>query len=321
MRRLSHAGFRNEFVRRAILPDWWDETLRGQLDLLPEIELRVARFLGAPLAEIKIPGSALSFPKYANAQLRRVRDVNRDRLAPAIHSALRIGAATIRCLRSPARPYEAIPQDPLAWREQLRPESGPVTLQQVLEDLWNRGIPVIPVDLLPSPSFQGIACVIEGRPVILLGYRNDEPGRVAHSVVHEAGHVARGDCSPDQPVVDETEDVVDETEIELRAEQYARLALSGVDRFPEVDAGADYKRLANQAFQLERTEEIEASLIIFAWAARTRDYATATMAVKALFRGTGARRQLRLHFDRHVDLESANESDRALLRCVYGESE
>ena len=62
-------------------------------------------------------------------------------------------------------------------------------------------------------------------------------------------------------------------------------------------------------------------MILFAWASHTRDYATATMAVKALYRGSGARRQLRRQFDLHVDLDAASESDRALLQCVYGEVE
>jgi hypothetical protein len=321
MRRLSRAGFKNEFVRRAILPDWWDDACREQPNLLPEIELRVARFLGTPLAEIKSPGAALSFPKYANAQLRRVRDVDRDRLAPAIHSALRIGAAVVRCLRAPAPTPQPLPADPLAWREQIRKGQGPITLHQILDDLWTRGIPVILIDLLPSPSFRGIACVIEGRPVILLGHRHDEPGRVAFSVAHEGGHIAAGDCSPDQPVVDEEDEVVDTTEIEVRADRYATRALVGNGTAPEVEAAVTYKQLAIRAAELERSTGVDASFIISAWAARTHDYIKASMAGKALYRTVGARRQLRQHFDRHVDLDSANESDRALLRCLSGDPE
>ncbi len=321
MRRLSQAGFKNDFVRRAILPDWWDDTYAVQPDLLPEIEVRVARFLRASLADIRSPRTAISPPHYANAQLRRVRDIDRDRLAPAIHSALRIGAAVVRSLRATVPAPQALPADPLAWHAQLLPERGPIMLHHVLEDLWNRGIPVIPIDLLPSPSFQGIAGIIEGRPVILLGHRHEEPGRVAFFVAHEGGHIAGGHCSPDQPVLDEAEDVVDESDIEQSADQYAMRALAGADRFPEVTAGAEFKQLAKEAFYLERTGGPEASSIIFSWAARTHDYTTATMAVKALFRGTGARRQLRMHFDRHVDLDAANESDRALLRCLSGDPE
>jgi hypothetical protein len=130
-----------------------------------------------------------------------------------------------------------------------------------------------------------------------------------------------GDCSPDQPVVDEEDEVVDTAEIEVRADRYATRALVGNGTAPEVEAAVTYKQLAIRAAELERTTGVDASFTIWAWAARTRDYAKATMAVKALYRGTGARRLLRMHFDRHVDLDSANESDRALLRCLSGDPE
>jgi len=320
MRRLSQAGFKKDFVRPAILPDWWDETDAEQPDLLPEIEIRVARFLGVPLAAVRDPALVLAPTQYVNAQLRRVRDVDRDRLAPAIHSALRIGAAVVRSLREAAPSPQPLPADALLWRQQLQPGGSPVALDQVLADLWTKGIPVVPLDVLPAPSFQGIACIVEGRPVILLGHRHDEPGRTAFLIAHEAGHIAAGDCLPDQPVVDKEDEVLDDSDIEHRANRYATRALVGGDEPPAVEA-TSFRQLANRAAHLERTTGADAGFIIFAWAARTGDYAKATMAVQALYRGRGARRQLRQHFDQHVDLEAANESDRALLRCVFGDPE
>jgi hypothetical protein len=53
----------------------------------------------------------------------------------------------------------------------------------------------------------------------------------------------------------------------------------------------------------------------------TGDYTTAAMAVRALYRHVGARRQLREMFDRYVVVSAAAETDRALLRCVYGDPE
>jgi hypothetical protein len=320
MRRLSRAGFKKEFVHAAILPEWWDDTCAEQPNLLPDVEFRVARFLGIPLAAVRDRGADLDFPQYPKAQLRRVRDIDRDRLAPAIHAALRIGSAVVRSLRDPSPPPRKIPPIALTWRNQLRPQAGPVTLDQVLQDLWGRGVPVVPVDVLPSPSFQGISCIVEGRPVILLAH-HDEPGRVAFHVAHEAGHIASNDCAPEQPVVDEKDEVVDDTDIEQKADRYATLALVGSEEVPKVDETANFKELARQAGKKERETGVDASLIIFAWAARTRDYTKATQAVQALYLAGGARRQLRQHFDQHVDLDAANESDRALLRCVYGDPE
>ncbi len=84
---------------------------------------------------------------------------------------------------------------------------------------------------------------------------------------------------------------------------------------PEVNTSAsrDFKSLARQASNVERQSGADASTVIFAWARRTGDYATATMAVKALYRNMGARRQVREFFAQHVDIAAASETDRALL--------
>ena len=320
MRRLSQAGFKSEFLRPAILPDWWVEAYSKDSDLLPDIEIRVARFLGVPLSTVRDPGTPLTPPSYSGAQLRRVRDIELDRLGPAIHSAIQIAAAVARSVRGTVPDPLNTPSDGLIWRKQIERDSLAVTLEDILNDLWRRGIPVVPLDVLPAPSFQGIACIVEGRPVILLGHKHDEPGRVAFFVAHEAGHIATGDCKPDQPVVDEEEEIFDDSDMERMADRYASRVLVGGDEAPLLN-GEDFRQLAKGASEIEGATGTDASMIIFAWASLTRDYARASMAVKALYRGSGARRQLRKYFERHVDIDAANETDRALLRCVYGERE
>ncbi len=320
MRRLAEAGFKKEFVRSALLPDWWDDSCTEDPRLLPDIEIHVARFLGLPLAAIRDPRLPLASTVLPGTQLRRVRDLDRDRLAPAIHSAMQIAGAVVRNLRGQAPPPEVPPADGVAWLDAIPRDTVSLTLDQILGDLWRRGIPVVPLDVLPTPSFQGAACISDGRPTIVLGHKYDEPGRVAFLVAHEAGHIAAGDCTPDQPIFDEQDEVLDDDELERRADRYATRVLVGADSAPPL-CGDNFKELARSAARIESESGADASTIIFAWASRTGDYAKASMAVKALYRGTGARRLLRQHFDRNIDLDAANESDRALLRCVYGGSE
>ena len=317
MRRLARAGFDRRFVESAILPEWWDDACASELELLPEIELRAARFLGQPVSLLRSPAERLHAPEYGGARLRRVRQVDRDRLAPAIHSALQIAGAVVRSLRHGSPTTRELPADALEWRGQLTSSRGTVTLDDLLADLWQRGIPVVALEVLPAPSFQGLACVVEDHPVIVLGQKYDEPGRVAFFVAHEAGHIAAGDCGPDQPVVDEDDLIVDEAEIEHSADRYATRLLVGSDSVPELE-GVGFKELARRAVEVEDRTGADASILLFSWAAKTGDYATATMAAKALYRSSGARRTLREHFERHVDLEAATETDRALLRCVHG---
>lgn len=316
MARLSRAGFKREFVASAVLPDWWDEEAARDDSVLPELELRIARFLAAPISQVRDPRVSLSVPSRPGAQLRRLRGIDPGRIEPAIHAAIAIAGAAVRNLREPM-PVRMPPADPLVWRSGLRRGSHAVSLDDVSKDLWARGIPVVPIGLLPTPKFQGAACIVEGRPVVLVGHRNDEPARVAFLVAHEAGHLAAGDCTPDSPVIDEDE-MMDTSDMERRADLYAQSVLMGGVAAPDLD-GDDFRQLARRAAELEHTTGAEAGATLFSWAARTGRYDAAVLAIKALYRGIGARRTLRDHFERQVDLDAASETDHALLRCIDSE--
>lgn len=320
MRRLAQAGFTRDFTRRALLPDWWEAGCDDEQALLPDLEIRIARFLGLNIATVREPGIALAVPSYPGAQLRRVHDIDRDRLGPAIHTATQIAATVLRNIQVDMPPVQLPPADGLLWRDQIKHTGSIIGLDDVLVDLWQRGIPVVALDFLPAPSFQGMACIVENRPVIIVGHKHDEPGRLAYLIAHEAGHIATGDCTPDHPVVDEEDDLTDDAAIERTAELYATRLLVGGDRILRVSA-ENYRDLATKASEAERNSGVDAGMVIFAWARETGNYATATRALGALYRASGARRLLREHFIRHVDIDSASESDRALLRCVCGGAE
>ncbi len=317
MQRLSKSGLKNDFVRPAILPDWWAKECENDPDLLADVELRVARFLEVPLSTVQDPEASLGPPAYPGAQLRRVGEMPPERLAPAIHSALKIAGAVVRNLRNPDESVAALPADGLAWRQHLV-DSGAVTLESLLGDLWERGIPVIPIERLPTPGFQGLAGIVEGRPVVVLGHRHREPGRVAFIVAHEAGHISAGDCDQDRPVIDELDEIADDTNLERLADVFATQTMVGSSSFPEIE-GSNFRTLAKAAIDNERETGADASVLIFSWARAQGDYGTASQAVNALYRAHGARQTLRTYFERFVEIDAAPESDRALLQCVYGD--
>ena len=287
-------------------------------NLLPEIEIRVSRFLAAPMSIVTDPESALEAPGYPGARLRCVRDVDKGRLGPAIHAAIGMAGAVVRNLGrlvpGPALP----PSDGLAWREKVRDLQGGVALDTILEDLWKRGIPVVPTHTLPAPGFQGLAAVVEGRPVVVLGHKHDEPGRAAFRVAHEVGHIAQGDCTSGSPVVDKDDEILPDDEMEQRADRYAIRMLAGKDTVPQLAERTfgDFRDLAERAAAVERETGADAGAIIFSWARTTGDYRMATLATKALYLSTGATRSLRKHFRKFVDFQGAPQSDQELMRAV-----
>lgn len=315
LRRVSKAGFSKEIVRKAVLPDWWDDEHIDEPDLLPDIEVRVARFLAVPGSVVGDPDAELQAPVYEGAKLRRIRNVEVDRLRPAIHLALGVAAATVRNLKSQELPAEIPNSSATEWRSQLLNSSSSVSLDVMLDDLWSRGIPVVPMLVMPTPSFQALACIIDDRPVVVLGHRLDAPDRVAFVIAHEIGHVTAGDCAPGQPVVDEDEAVMDDANIEIKADEFARTVL-GIDHVRLDGAFSDPKDLAREALRIEKDSGVGSGSLIFSWASVSGDYQMATMAVQALYRGSGAQVTLSRLFDANVDAHNAPDTDQALLNCV-----
>jgi Zn-dependent peptidase ImmA (M78 family) len=314
--RLSRGGFKRDFVRSAILPDWWDDSLQSDARLLPDIELRVARFLGLPLAEVRDPSRPLAVQAAHSTVLRKTQSTSVESLHPAIHTARRVAEAVLRYMGD--KPPRTIPASPEDWRRELASGTKPVTLEVLLHDLWGRGIPVIPMECLPSPAFQGMACVISGRPTIVIGQKFDVPSRIAFFVAHETGHIAAGDCADGQIIVDESEAGTDSSEMEKRADRFASRVLLG-DADPAKLSGADSRDLARQAYALQQQYGADAGALIFHWARRNSDnFTIATLAVKALYQDKGARKAMAKYVAKNVNTEDASETDRALLSLVSG---
>lgn len=314
--RLSKAGFKRDFVRPVILPDWWDDSLASDPSLLPDIEVRVARFLGLSLADVRDPTRTLTISKAPGTVLRKSANVNEERLWPAIHAARRVAEAVVRNMQS--RPVRELPAKAEDWHRSLVKGKTPVSLELMLGDLWARGVPVIPMDDLPVPAFQGMAAVIGGHPVIVIGQKYDAPGRVGFFVAHEAGHIANGDCRGDTTIVDQEEQSADSSDIEKRADLYASRLLLGGAAADDIN-GTEFDKLAERAYAVEQKTGAEAGALLFHWAREHNDFKTASMAVAALYRHIGARRMMSGFLARNVNFEDAPETDRALLGLVLGE--
>lgn len=316
MKRLRAAGMPTEFSRAVLLPTWWTEECDTDASLLPEVEIRVARYLEVPMAVVEDPEAPLQSPGYPSARLRHSPKMLADRLSPVIHAAQAVAGAVVRNLRDPA-PYRPLPDTALDWRKQLIEKVGTPSLGVVVDDLWSRGIPVLHLANAPAPRFQGMACIAEGRPVILLGYSNlDTPARQLFYVAHEAMHVAHGDCQVGMPVFD-GDDADAKNPQELRADADATLLLAG--RREPFQIGGRYPRdIANSAHWVGQANHVDRGHLICAWGERTKNHGVAVSALKHAQLDKGATRTLSRNIPEHVDLAGASETDAALIRCVHG---
>lgn len=343
---LEAIGFTRSFVRRVVLPEWWDDIHEHNPHLLPVVLTSVARFLGQPLAEVSEGYSPLKACGYEQAKMFREQTFDESEgVAPAIHTAVQIATVVIRYAGLARTDTIRLPQSSLQWHEYLRTNGASITLGAMLSDLWKRGIPVVQVDALPGtkmaldgmpiPVFQSLACIIQDRPVILLCSQIDEPAHAASLIAYEMGNIIAGHCTFQQV---DTPQPPSERERKRRwAEKFAIETLLGksaeaiLNQFTlkilaenQKDFSPSKKRtpfhllVAHAAQMFERERGIAADHLIYAWAASSYQYDRASMAAQALQKATGARRLLLQNFVDNINIFDASETDRSLFRCVYG---
>lgn len=320
--RARKAGYDRSFVSAAVLPDWWDASCEKDAALVPDLEIRLARFLRVPLQEVQDPTAKLKSPVYANARLRRVAKEGAAHPDPTIHAALSIAGAALRSVRRPLPAVELPPVDANRWHKLLGSGASGL-LEAAVADLWQRGIPVLHVAVLPNPRFQGLACITDGRPVVVLGHDIELPARLLSHLAHEVGHIVAGDCAENAPVVDQSDETPDRSQMERNADRYAMVATLG-ESPPEPPSGAartDFRRLAQAASLAARSSGLDLGSLIWFWTTKTREFPTGMLALKAVYRHLGGDRIIRAKFDEYVDLSSASDTDRALLRCLKGDPE
>jgi hypothetical protein len=316
MGRLDKAGFHKRFVSTALLPDWWSVECARDESVLPEIEVGIARFLGVPLDLVQDPSRVLKPKAFHGAQLRVTAKRKRTDVYAAMHAAVAVAGAVVRNLRV-STPAVAPPDDPQEWRAALIDRAGTVGLRELVSDLWSRGIPVVHLDVLPTPKFQGMACIVQGRPVVLLAWGDDAPACQLFHIAHECGHLARGHVAEDRPVIDQeiAGGKRTATKREREANDYAFPLLRGAWE-PGEARRSTAARTATTARVAAAAGNVDPGHVILSWAWDHGHYASARAALKREGLATGARAVLTEHFERFVNVDDASESDRALLSCT-----
>ncbi len=111
--------------------------------------------------------------------------------------------------------------------------------------------------------------------------------------------------------------------MERAADRYAVVAALGSEPPAPPAEGVldDYLRLANAGATQAKKRGVDAGSLLWYWAGRTRAFTSGMLAIKAVYKHLGGARVIRAKFDQYVDLDSASDSDRALLRCVKGDPE
>jgi transcriptional regulator with XRE-family HTH domain/Zn-dependent peptidase ImmA (M78 family) len=105
--------------------------------------------------------------------------------SPLIHLAFEVAQAVQSGARAPD--YEEPPVDPEQIRTEAKDDAGRVTLESLLDWMWGRGIPVVP--LLGKSGFSAAVWSIDSVPIVVLKEARDLAVYWLFDLAHELGHI------------------------------------------------------------------------------------------------------------------------------------
>jgi len=213
--RLEQAGLDRKFVRKVLLPDWWDDAIAQHPTGYAEARLRIARALGLSLHQLDSEDPLEETLGETRFRCKTRRGTEPYSIRWTIALAKR---AAELATRATPKPYEPLPESASQIRDAILQEHQWVSLDNLLVYCWQHGIPVIPLKSKPrrSKRVDGLIVRVGERPVIVLacGYRYS--ARLLFIVAHELGHWVCGHLS-DQPIFAE-ESIAREAENHEEAE-------------------------------------------------------------------------------------------------------
>lgn len=321
---LAALGYPRPFVKK-ILPAWWDQSAAGTSAGALEYALMLRDRLGlrssfnpegALQIESDVPGAR--FKKRTTTDL------------PALATSTRLGSAVSRMALRAAPPPIPLPTDPDAIHRAVAALAGgaAVTLEWLTRYCWRCGIPVVYLQMLPGKAAKMAGMVIRhhGRFAIVLAHAYRENARQAFIVAHELGHIVLGHLAEDGVFVDEAVETVEETlrwqdtdTEEQAADAFALRVLRGNMNVSEVASlGVTPATLAARASVATRDSTVDPAHLVLSYAYTSRDWKTATQAMRFLPGSVDAPSVLHRVFREEGMADAFSQDDRDYLAQMQG---
>lgn len=266
-RRLRGVGLTKSYLRKFILPEWWDDEVAENPAGHAEGLSYLSRHLGLDLTTLRDSTKPVAFRDFGACKFKKSANVTEDQLALARAMATRAAQLADAAMVGPCQP---LPRSGAQVRREILGQGGRwVGLGNLVDYCWSLGIPVI--HLSPCPTAKrpdGLAARVRGRPVIVLCKKDNLSAWLLFILAHELGHIALGHLAGDGVLIDESMDrnIKDQEEIEANA--FAVELLTG-------DAGCEFRttgrwpnatRLAEAALEIGRQSHVDPGHIVLNYA-------------------------------------------------------
>lgn len=264
--RLSGAGFTRSFVKKHILPSWWDDDAAANPSGYSEALLLLSRHLGLNLASLQNNEGGISFSvtgtcKFKKSEKHSESDVELAR-SIAYRASVLATAATPSKLNVPATASDI--------RQTILNESRWVSLENLTNYCWSIGVPVLHISVFPPETKKpdGMAVMVNGRPAIVICKNQKSSAWLLFIIAHELGHIVLGHVQNNGVLVDDHISEESKDAEEIAANRFAIQILTGSAERKYLATGTwpDGPQLAHAARTIGHEQRVDPGHIVLNYA-------------------------------------------------------
>ncbi len=317
LNRLSEVGFRPNYVRSVVLPEWWDDEIANTRAGYVEGLGILSRHLGLELQPL-IKSGRITFQSRTSVHFKKSSKVSESDLLLAERVATQ--ALWLTGFKT-KKPYTAIPESAAQIRREIISMSGgePVNLKNLLAYCWNKGIVVLHICNFPptAKKMEGLATLIEGRPGIVLCKNHQSAAWMVFLLAHELGHIAKGHIKEGGVLVDEKVSTKSTDKEEQEANGFAIELLTGDSntRFT-ANSTLNAKQLAASAKSVGNRFKIDPGVVALNYAWEGKLFALANAALNIIESSTSAVKLMDERMREGLDWSEIPESNRDYISKV-----
>jgi hypothetical protein len=268
-KRLKAAGVDPAYVKKTVLPSWWDDEDASNPAAYSQALITISRNLAIPLSVLHKADEPIDCDAMPHTKFKRQTGTKEGDIKWSHCIATR--AARIAAMASEQSPLGPI-GPARKVRERINATNSCVSLTSLMDFCWDNGIPVLHVANFPkgSKKMDGMATIVDTRPVIVLSKNCKHSAWLLFILAHEMGHIASGHIKNGDVLLDEKVSV-DGTKSdpeEVAADQYAIELLTGkpLTRYRATGTWPKAAELVSEAKRIGAEARIDPGAVVLNYA-------------------------------------------------------
>lgn len=228
--RLGAYGVDRAYVRKYVLPEWWDDSATTSRAGLSELAIHISQGIGLPLESLLNSAAPLEAPTNFDCKFKGGNKLNRPDIVVGICKR----AAELATFATPGEAGRLLGIDPKEVRNEILADGHEwVDLENLTEYCWRQGVPVLHITGFPArvKKPDGMLVLVGDRPAIVICKRQKQPAWLLFVLAHELGHLIAGHVAPGGLLVDsEIDDEVNTEDHEETTADESALAVISAGR-------------------------------------------------------------------------------------------